>query len=110
MVFLPQNSVIAAEKLKDYLLVQQPKDDKSKFLSRAGYTLDNWEDLEQDLRTQVLTQPAEFAERTRFGNKYIIRAKMKGRNSVTISVLTVWIEKAGITRFVTLVPDRGEHT
>ena len=108
MIFLPQDSVIAAEKLKDYLLVPQPKDDKSKFLSFAGYTVEKWKELEQDIRSQILTQPAVFTEKTRFGDKYIIRTKLCGRNSVSISVLTVWIVRADIARFVTLVPDRGE--
>ena len=56
MVFLPEDSIINSSKLTHYLLVQLPKDDKSKFLAQAGYTLENWQQLEQDLRTQVLTQ------------------------------------------------------
>lgn len=55
MVFLPQDATIAEEKLTKYLLVPLPKDDKSQFLARAGYKLDNWQQLEQNLRTQVLT-------------------------------------------------------
>ncbi|MFM6401554.1 DUF6883 domain-containing protein, partial [Planktothrix sp.] len=55
MVFLPQDSIIAESKLTQYLLVPLPKDDKSKFLAQAGYTLDNWQQLEQDLRNQILT-------------------------------------------------------
>jgi hypothetical protein len=35
MVFLPQDAVIAEEKLTKYLLVPLLKDDKSKFLDRA---------------------------------------------------------------------------
>ncbi len=46
MVFLPQDSIIAESKLTQYLLVPLPKDDKSKFLAQAGYTLDNWQQLE----------------------------------------------------------------
>jgi hypothetical protein len=65
MVLLPQDVVIATEKLTQYLLVVLPKDDKSKFLAQAGYTLDHWQQLEQDLRTQILTQPAELIEENR---------------------------------------------
>ena len=54
MVFLPEDSIINPSKLTHYLLVQLPKDDKSKFLAQAGYILENWQQLEQDLRTQVL--------------------------------------------------------
>ncbi len=108
-MLLPENAIIAEEKLTLYLLVLLPKDDKSKFLALAGYTLDNWQQLEQDLRVQVLTQPAEFAETTRYGKKYFIRASLRGSNGVELSVLTVWMIKNGITRFVTLVPDKGAN-
>lgn len=50
-----------------------PKDEKSKFLARAGYTLDNWKQLERDLRAQVLTQPAERIETTRFIGMLFVR-------------------------------------
>jgi hypothetical protein len=108
-VLLPESAIIAEEKLTQYLLVLLPKDDKSKFLAQAGYTLDNWQQLEYDLRTQVLTQPAEFVGTTRYGEKYFIRANLRGSNGVELSVLTVWMMKNGTTRFVTLVPDKGAN-
>lgn len=104
---LPENAIIAEEKLTRYLLVLLPKDDKSKFLAQAGYRLDNWQQLEQDLRTQVLSQPAEFVETTRYGKKYVIRARLCGSNGVSLSVLTVWMVENETARFVTLVPDKG---
>jgi hypothetical protein len=107
MVLLPKDAIIAEEKLKNYLLVPLPKDDKSKFLAQAGYTLDNWQQLEQDLRLQVLTQPAEFVESTRYGEKYSIRACLRGANGVELNTLTIWMITNGMTKFVTLVPDKG---
>jgi len=108
-VLLPQNATIAEEKLTRYLLVPLPKDDKSKFLAQAGYTISNWQQLEQDIRAQVLTQPAEPVETTRYGQKYFIRACLCGQNGVELSVLTVWIMENSKTRFVTLVPDKGAN-
>jgi outer membrane receptor for Fe3+-dicitrate len=106
---LPENAIIAEEKLTQYLLILLPKDDKSKFLAKAGYRLDNWQQLEQDLRTQVLTQDADFVETTRYGRKYCIRACLRGSNGVELSILTVWIVDNGTARFVTLVPDKGAN-
>ena len=108
-MLLPQNAIIAKEKLTQYLLVSLPKDDKSKFLAQAGYTLDNWQQLDQDLRAQMLTQPADFVETTRYGKKYFIRARLRGSNEVKLSILTVWMVENGTTRFVTLVPDKGAN-
>ncbi len=109
MAFLPQDAIIAEEKLTKYLLVPLLKDDKSKFLARAGYTLNNWQQLEQDLRTQILTQPAERIETTRYGDKYAIRASLRGINGVELNILTIWMVANDTTKFVTLVPDRGAN-
>jgi hypothetical protein len=109
MVFLRQDAIIAKEKLTNYLLVPLPKDDKSKFLAQAGYTLDNWQQLEQDLRTKVLTQPAEPIEDTPFGKKYLIWARFLGANGVELNILTIWMVTNGTTKFVTLVPDKGAN-
>lgn len=109
MVFLPQDALIAEAKLTQYLLVPLPKDDKSKFLAQAGYTLDNWQQLEQDLRTQVLTQPAELIETTPYGEKYAIRACLRGVNGVELDILTIWMVVNRATKFVTLVPDKGAN-
>ena len=61
---LPSNTIIAPEKLTRYLLVQREFDDKSQFLRQAGYTLENWEQLAQDLRLQVLPNDAVLIEQT----------------------------------------------
>jgi hypothetical protein len=110
MVFLPSNAVIPQEKLTQYPLVLLPKDDKSKFLAQAGYTLDNWQQLEQDLRTQILTQPAALVETTRYGEKYTIRACLQGANGVGLDILSVWIVTDDEARFVTLVPEKGGNS
>lgn len=107
-MLLPQDAIIAEEKLTRYLLMPLPRDDKSKFLAQAGYTLDNWQQLEEDLRTQVLIQPAEPVETTRYGQKYVIHTSLRGRNNVELEILTIWMITNGIARFVTLVPDKGE--
>ncbi|NJM59827.1 MAG: hypothetical protein HC849_05895 [Oscillatoriales cyanobacterium RU_3_3] len=107
MVFLPRNATIAEKKLTQYLLVSLPKDDKSKFLAQAGYTLENWQQLEQDLRAQILTQPARSIETTRYGDKYAIRGCLRGINGVELQILSIWMVANGTAKFVTLVPDKG---
>lgn len=107
MVFLPPDAIIAEKKLTEYLLIALPKDDKSKFLAQAGYTLDHWQRLEQDLRIQILTQSAELIEDNLYGKKYLIRARLQGINGVELRTLTIWMVAGGKTRFVTLVPDKG---
>lgn len=109
MVRLPTDAVIAPEKLTRYLLVKRPVGDKSEFLRQAGYTLDNWQRLEQDIRGQVLIQDAFLIESTEWGDFFEIRTSLVGPNGAILKMRTVWMKEAesGITKFVTLYPDRG---
>lgn len=106
---LPADAQIAAEKLTDYLLVKRPFGDKSQFLRQAGYTLDNWEVLEQDIGQQILAKEATSTELTRYGEYFEIRASLSGPNGVTLKVKTVWMKesRSGVTKFITLYPDKG---
>jgi hypothetical protein len=108
-MILPTNAAIAEEKLTKYLLVLLPKDDKSQFLQKAGYTLESWQQLEIDLRAQILTQPARFVETTVYGNKYRIDAVLRGVNGVELEVTTIWMLTNQQAKFVTLVPNRPSN-
>ena len=101
------NTAIAEEKLTKYLLVFLPKDDKSQFLQKGGYTLENWQQLEIDLRLQVLNQPAKFVEETIYGSKYRIDATLKGVNGVEIEVTTIRMLTDQQEKLVTLVPNQS---
>lgn len=105
MVRLNQNAVFAEEKFTKYLLVKLPKNDKSKFLALAGYTLENWQQLVQDIRIQILPLEAFPTINTEFGQKYEIYGNLIGQNGVTLRVIPVWIVTLQETRFVTLLPE-----
>jgi len=47
---LTQDAIVSEKKLKEYLLTPRIEDDKSGFLALAGYSLENWRVLENDLR------------------------------------------------------------
>lgn len=104
---LPPDSIIAPEKLRDYLLRPRDDHDKSGFLALAGYEAGSHERLEADLRTQLLPLEADDAGQTPYGQKFIIRGGLAGPNGRSLRVLSVWmLDKAtGLTRFITLYPD-----
>lgn len=106
MPFLNSNATIPTAKLTNYLLVWKPKDDKSGFLAQAGYTIDNWKELEEDLR-KLLVIEANFDKSTPFGDIYEIKGVLNGKNGVSLNVATYWIidSLSNETRFVTLLPD-----
>lgn len=107
---LAHDAIIAEAKLTKYLLVRQEVDDKSKFLAQAGYTLDNWRQLEADLRNQILPLEAEPSdEPNRFGDVYEIRDVLRGANGVSLAVVTIWMieYETQVTKLITLYPDKG---
>ncbi len=110
LVKLPANATIAPEKLNKYLLVRQSRGDKSVFLANAAYTAANPEQLLHDLREQVLSQEAVPLHRTKFGQFYEIRAPLTGPNRTTLQIGSIWMKEhlSGVTKFITLVPDRTE--
>ena len=103
---LPANTVIAQEKLTGYLLRKLPENDKSGFLELAGYTLDNSQRLEVDLRSQLLTQEADFVETTEYGDKYCIDGELTGPNGRKLRIATIWMTESAtaMTKFITLYP------
>jgi hypothetical protein len=104
MATLDQNAVIAKAKLTEYLLVPLMKNDKSQFLAQAGYTINNWQQLERDLREQILSLEAIPTMQTRYGQKYAITGNLNSPNGVILRVKTIWIDTGEMTQFVTLFP------
>ena len=107
MALLDPKTVISPAKLKDYLLVLLPKDDKSQYLAQAGYNKDNWVQLEKDLREQILTLEATPTTKTKYGQKYEIIGNLRGVNNKILSVKTIWMVTPTETKFVTLFPFEG---
>ncbi len=109
---LPGDALIASEKLTKYLLVKRPVGDKSEILKQAGYTVNNWSRLEQDIRDQILTKDAVSIERTPYGELFEIRGPLTGPNGQTLRLRTAWMRESetGITKFITLYPDKGRKS
>ncbi|MBI4401137.1 MAG: hypothetical protein HY581_05860 [Nitrospirae bacterium] len=105
---LPTNAVIAMDKLARYLLAPQARGDKSAFLAGAGYTRENADQLLRDLRAQILPLEAVVLESNKFGQYCEIRGRLTGPNGVALAVRTIWMTEhlSGVTKFVTLIPDR----
>jgi hypothetical protein len=109
-VRLSQDALISDEKLVKYLLAPRKRNDKSKWLAQAGYTLENWSILKDDIRKQVLPKNASLIESMDYGRMYEIRARLKGPNGQSLLVRTVWMVEAttDTTKFITMYPDRRQ--
>ena len=105
---LPEETLIAQEKLTKYLLVLRKRNDKSQWLARAGYALENWKVLENDLSEQILSADATPTENTKYGQMYEIRGKLVCPNGKSLAVCTIWMTESatGKTKFITMYPDK----
>lgn len=103
---LPPDAIIATGKLASYLLRWRKEDDKSAFLALAGYSPDDAERLESDIRDQLLPCHAEPLGDTEYGPKFRISAALRGPNGRSLQTISIWMtEKAtGATKFITLYP------
>jgi hypothetical protein len=106
---LPADSEIARIKVTHYLLKLRDEDDKSQFLSQAGYTIAHADTLLEDLRG-LLTGEGEFIQTTEYGDKYLIRGTLTGPNGRQLRVVSIWMTEQATsrTKFVTLYPDKDE--
>ncbi|MEH2218786.1 MAG: DUF6883 domain-containing protein [Nostoc sp.] len=105
---MPSGLIIQDEKITKYLLVYQPKSDKSRYLALAGYNLDNWELLKNDIISAV--EGSEIAKVTPgdWGTQFEVQSEWSGPNGRLIKVITIWQqdEETELVRFITLYPDK----
>lgn len=103
--------IIPDAKIINYLLVYQPRDDKSEYLANYGYTQDNWQILKQDIINA--TQQSENIEitETQWGWRLKIKIQCYSINKRLIKVITIWQkdEDSDYARFVTLYPDKTKE-
>ncbi len=105
-MIIPKDAFIPVEKVRDYLLVLLDADDKSGYLSLAGYTREDYWELLRDIREQLLPGEAEYQSRNEFGEYYVLYGRLRGPNGRVLGVRTIWLrEVSGRIRFLTLYPD-----
>ena len=106
-----ENAVIEPAKLRDYVLSEEHPVGRYKaaVFKKLGYARENWKDLEEDIRKQILPGQFEPGETTPFGKKYAVKGILTEPSGAAAPVVTVWIVKRGdeIPTFVTIYPLTG---
>ena len=106
---MPFGLVIQDQKITNYLLVYQPKDDKSEYLALAGYTLENWEVLKRDILNAVEGTEVLEINPTGWGTRFKVKSRWYSPNGRIVRVITIWQqdEDTNIIKFITLYPDKS---
>jgi hypothetical protein len=105
-VRIPEDLIIPDAKITRYLLMQKARNDKSKFLAQAGFTQENPETLKAAIQTQSVATEAIEDRSNEYGTFYQVEGDLVGANGVSLSVVTVWLQRQidGKFQFVTLKP------
>lgn len=67
------------------------------FLSRLGYGLDNWEELQKEIYERAPKYPAKFWDNNGYGNRYEQKIIIYGKNGKPANVIVGWICKKDMT-------------
>jgi hypothetical protein len=102
-------AIIESSKLTEYLLNIDHKRGgaKAKLLIQFGYSIDNWQQLELDIRQFHLAQDVTVIKETDYGTRYEISSSLMTPIDRPLVVKTVWQIDIGtdVPRLITLVPD-----
>lgn len=103
---IPKDAIIPDDKIIRYLLVQKARNDKSKFLAKAEFTTENPEALRAAIQSLIEQSEAVEDRNNEYGTFYQVVGELVGINGVTLSVVTVWMQRQidGKFQFVTLKP------
>jgi hypothetical protein len=106
-VIIPDDLIIPEAKITQYLLVLKARNDKSRFLAQAGFTQENPEALKLAIQRQVIDKEAIEEKSNEYGTFYQVAGELIGVNGVSLSVVTVWLQRQidGKFQFVTLKPN-----
>ncbi|MBD1866609.1 hypothetical protein H6F95_04660 [Cyanobacteria bacterium FACHB-471] len=103
---IPDDAIIPDSKLIQHLLIYKVRNDKSKFLAQAGFTLDNSDKLRSAI--QSLTKSGEAIEdgTNEYGIFYRVEGELIGVNGIKLPVVIIWLQRQidNQFQFVTLKP------
>ena len=97
-----QQIVIAKEKVIDYLLVHKQQNDKSAFLERLGFSINNYAELIDEIIFIATHNEATLSRESIYGNLYKVEGLLRSK-----VVITIWLEKTETEQFlfITLYPN-----
>jgi len=103
---LPQDALVAPEKITHYLLIRQNRSDKSAFLEKGGFSLLDPGSLISGLTAICGANEAQLVDDNKYGRYYEIVGDLIGPNGIGLRVRTIWMTEhlSGLTKFITLIP------
>jgi len=110
-VRIPPDAIVPMEKLTSYLLIPREWDDKSRFLTKAGFTSQNPHLLLAATRELAATAEAVEDGAGEYGVFLRAEGALNGPNGRALAVVTIWLKPWAdeTIRFVTLKPAKEKR-
>ncbi len=109
MIPMADKAVIAKDKLCDYLLnpVHRRGGSKARLLLSMGYSGDDWQQLECDLRVHHLAAEVDCEADSDYGKRYEIVAPLPALGGGRVLFRSIWQIDTGtdFPRLITLYPE-----
>ena len=107
-VKIPVDAIIPEAKLTKYLLAFKPRNDKSRFLAKAGFTVENSQRLKLAIQQLSRSQEAIPDRINEYGTFYSVSGTLQGINGIDLLVVTIWLERKTDNKFqfITLKPGK----
>jgi hypothetical protein len=90
---MPEDLIVPDAKITQYLLVPKARNDKSRFFTQAGFTPENPESLKLAIQNQAIDKEAIEEKSNEYGTFYQVAGELIGVNGVSLSVVTVWLQR-----------------
>lgn len=102
-----ERALVDDAKIRDYLLASEHPvgGPKARFFKGLGFSRPDWAAVQQII-LGFAAADAQLGRQTGFGQKYVVKGTIEGRNGRTASIVVVWIVLAveDFPRFVTAYP------
>lgn len=105
---IPVDSIIPEEKFTRYLLVKRDFDDKSGYLSRGGYSEQNYAELMMHIRLLIRENDAIKERTDEYGTFFRVTGTLPGVDQGPLEITTIWLKRKFDNKFqfITLIPTR----
>lgn len=91
-----ENAIVPDAKFTKYIFDGAHTEELAKghaFSSRLGYDINNWQELQNEIRHRALKYPAIFKDNNGYGDRYEQKIVIYGKNGTPANVIVVWMHK-----------------
>lgn len=92
-----ENAIIPDAKFTKYIFDGEHPEGLAKgraFSSRLGYDINNWQELQNEIKHKALKYPATFKDNNGYGNRYEQKIVIYGKKGTPANVVVGWMHKS----------------